>query len=307
MKGLTELERRCPMLREEVEHLSEKQEVLAEGHAEDSTRKVSGEDLRGVQGDGGTEGRRSKEAQADEERRRKGKGKDHAKVGGVRCNRSMVRRPRQFLLWFLRIPGCPHRRSNVCSSRMVQEVDDVTSESSWTALAKGEGTAVEGEVEKLEVSGPWFGTKGDSLDPKGKMGQKSDCGKVTRVEKEKLKEDEMNMDVDAPQEESAETKSPKWKVIRVESEPGRSRGNTLCSHEDQFISATIAAVRKLFVTGSSRRWWLKRMKKPTQSICVSSATMKSWRSRVTATEIAAMKRSSGEEGASWKDMDSDGK
>ena len=49
------------------------------------------------------------------------------------------------------------------------------------------------------------------------------------------------------------------------------------------------------------------MVKPTPSICVSSATMKSWHSRVTATEIVAMKRSSGEEGASWKDMDTDGK
>ena len=55
LKGLIELERRCLTLREEVEHLSERQEVLTglmvskNEHAVDSTRKVSGEDLRGVQ------------------------------------------------------------------------------------------------------------------------------------------------------------------------------------------------------------------------------------------------------------------
>ena len=42
------------------------------------------------------------------------KGKDHAKVGGVKCKRSMVRRQRQFLVWFLLIfPGPLHRRGNV--------------------------------------------------------------------------------------------------------------------------------------------------------------------------------------------------
>ena len=40
-------------------------------------------------------------------------------------------------------------------------------------------------MEKLEVSGPWFGTKGDSVEPKGEMGHKSDRTKVTR-KKEKL-------------------------------------------------------------------------------------------------------------------------
>ena len=95
------------------------------------------------------------------------------------------------------------------SSRMAQEVDEVTSESSWTALAKGKerdlwSIDLEGEVEKLEVSSPWFWTKGDSVEPKMETGHKSDRAKVARVEKEKLKEDEMKMDVDAPQGESAE-------------------------------------------------------------------------------------------------------
>ena len=82
-----------------------------EGHAEDSTRKVSVEDLRRVQGDEGAEGKRSfaahtKEAQADQVRRCMGKGKNHAKVGGFESNRSMVFGLVLFLFWFLLIfPG----------------------------------------------------------------------------------------------------------------------------------------------------------------------------------------------------------
>ena len=73
-----------------------------------------------------------------------------------------------------------------------------------------------GEVQKVEVSGPWSGTKGDSVEPKGEMGHKSDRAKVTREEKETSKEDEMKMDVDAPHGESAATKSSKRKMVRVE-------------------------------------------------------------------------------------------
>ena len=47
------------------------------------------------------------------------------------------------------------------------------SESSWTALAKGEGKRLwsvdlEGEMEKLEVAGPVVRTEGGSVDPKGR-------------------------------------------------------------------------------------------------------------------------------------------
>ena len=56
------------------------------------------------------------------------------------------------------------------------------------------------------------------VDPKGEVGHRSDRTKVAREEKEKLKEDEMEVDVDAPQGESAEVKSTKENVIRVESE-----------------------------------------------------------------------------------------
>ena len=92
------------------------------------------------------------------------------------------------------------------SSRMAQEVEEAMSESSWTALAKVKerdwwSIDLEGEVEKLEVGGLWFGTEGDSVEPKGEMGHKSDRTKVTGEENEQLKEDEMKMDVDAPQGE----------------------------------------------------------------------------------------------------------
>ena len=65
------------------------------------------------------------------------------------------------------------------SSRMAHEVDEAMSETYWTALAKGKerdwwSIDLEGDVEKLEASGPWSGTKGDSVEPKGEMGDKSD-------------------------------------------------------------------------------------------------------------------------------------
>ena len=104
------------------------------------------------------------------------KGKDHGKVGGAESNRSMVWRPRLFLLWILLIPQALHTDEAMsASSRMAQEVDEAMSESSWTALAMEKGRDwwsidLEGEVEKLEVSGPWSGTKGDSVEPKGRDG-----------------------------------------------------------------------------------------------------------------------------------------
>ena len=115
------------------------------------------------------------------------------------------------------------------SSRMPQDADEAMSESSWTALLKVKNWLsidLKGEVEKLEVIGPWSRTEGGSVDPKG--GEKSEL----------LKEAEMEVDGEAPQEESAEIHSPKRKVIQVESEEprlrlcrvgnrtGRSRGNS---------------------------------------------------------------------------------
>ena len=53
---------------------------------------------------------------------------------------------------------------------MGKDADEATSESSWTALAKEKerdwwSIDLEGEVEKLEASGLWFGTQDDSVEP----------------------------------------------------------------------------------------------------------------------------------------------
>ena len=79
----------------------------------------------------------------------------------------MVPEPKT-ILWFVFIFLAFHT---------AQDVDEAKSESSWTALAKRKerdcwSIDLEGEVEKLEVSGPWSETKGNSVDPKGKMGHK---------------------------------------------------------------------------------------------------------------------------------------
>ena len=50
------------------------------------------------------------------------------------------------------------------------------------------------------------------------MGHRSDRAQVTREESEKLKEAEMEVDGEVPQEDNAELQSPKSKVIWVESE-----------------------------------------------------------------------------------------
>ena len=49
------------------------------------------------------------------------------------------------------------------------------------------------------MRGPWSVTKGDSVDPKGEVGRRSDHTKVEREEKVTLKEDEMEVNVEAPQ------------------------------------------------------------------------------------------------------------
>ena len=116
------------------------------------------------------------------------------------------------------------------------------SESSWSALAKGKerdwwSIDLEGEVEKLKVRGPWSVTEGDSVEPEERLGHKSDRTKVARVEKEKLKEDEMEVDVDASQGESVETQKFKkgavryWQFASVEvEEGGEAHTINLCQH-----------------------------------------------------------------------------
>ena len=227
LKGLIELERRCLTLREEVEHLSERQEVLADLMVSKKDRqKVAPEDFQRqiFQKFKELEEQKTKEVLELKQRkhklfkwvgeRRKGQGSRK----GWRCREQQVHGLEATTVPLVVLAHLPWP-----STRMAQEVDEAMSESSWTSLAKGKerdwwSIDLEGEVEKLEVSGPWSGTKGDSAEPKGEVDRKSDRAKVTREEKEKFKEDEMEVDVDALQGESLETKSSTRKVIREESD-----------------------------------------------------------------------------------------
>ena len=174
------------------------------------------------------------------------------------------------------------------SSRVAQGMEEAKSEASWTAQAKEKGRGwssidLEGEVEELGAGCPWTVTKGDSMDPEGEMNHQSD-GKQAAIEEVenlgKLKDDEMvvEMEVDAgvPQAESAGIKSPKRKVIRVDSEETQDYGCEsvqkkqrslpscrvhLASHEEPFLSAIIGAVKKRSDAGSLRRWSLKKVEK----------------------------------------------
>ena len=106
---------------------------------------------------------------------------------------------------------------------MAQDADDAMSESSRIALAKGKerdwwSIHLEGEMEKLEVVGPWCGTEGGSVDPKRKMGHRSARTNITKEESEEPKGAEMEVDDAVPQEASVEIQCPKRKVIRLESE-----------------------------------------------------------------------------------------
>ena len=108
------------------------------------------------------------------------------------------------------------------SSKMAKKAEAM-SESSWTALAKGKerdwrSIDLEGDMEKLEVVGPWSGTEGGSVGPQRKIGHRSVRTKIAREESDKPKEAEMKVDGEVLQEESFEIQSPKRKVIRVEPE-----------------------------------------------------------------------------------------
>ena len=62
-------------------------------------------------------------------------------------------------------------------------------------------------MEKLEVTCPWSGTEGGSVNPKGEMGYRSLRWKAAKEEREKLKEAEMEMDGEMHQKESPEIQS----------------------------------------------------------------------------------------------------
>ena len=120
------------------------------------------------------------------------------------------------------------------------------------------------------------------MDPEGEMNHQSDGEKAATDEEEKLgiskedkKEVEMEVDAGVSQAESAEIKSPKRKVIRVESEETQDHVCEMltisleeaeyrvlsASQEEPVTSATITAVKKRSDIGSLRRWSLKKVEK----------------------------------------------
>ena len=139
------------------------------------------------------------------------------------------------------------------------------------------------------------------MDPKGKIGHRSVRTRFANEESEEPKgaenekqKKEMEVDEAAPHKASAEIQSPKRKVIRVESQETRGKlwqsarkkqrkwascQVPLVNHEEPFTGVTIDAVKRPSGTGRQPQWLLKKVVKPAQSICVSSAAMRSWCSR----------------------------
>ena len=168
LKDLIELERRCLTLREEVEHLSEKQEVLADLMVSKNgmhktapgkhQEKIFEEFME-------LEEPRAKKALALVQKKHmliKCEGKRQRARATQRLDASSAIGP-----WFgghhcSSFGSCSSslalhtEKAMSVSSKMAQDIQDAMSESSWTALAKGKerdwwSINLEGEVEKLEV------------------------------------------------------------------------------------------------------------------------------------------------------------
>ena len=119
LQGLVELERRCLTLREEVDHLNERQEVMADLMvSKKDMQKTAPEKEKIFEESKERAEQRTTEALALVQKKHKlikCEAEGSCKGWRRQCTRSMVRRPRHFILWFLLIfPGPPPRRSNVC-------------------------------------------------------------------------------------------------------------------------------------------------------------------------------------------------
>ena len=140
----------------------------------------------------------------------------------------------------------------VCSesSRKMKDMEETTSEASWTTVKKGKTKEVwrlepEGEAEKLEATGLWSEVKGVSVNPEGESGHRHARAKMERKERENETKMEKKVNGKVLWAEGAEVQSPKRKVIRVESEetqdsvrivepePGGSRRTKFRAQRDQ--------------------------------------------------------------------------
>ena len=103
--------------------------------------------------------------------------------------------------------ACDMEEVSLESSMKMKDMDETTSEASWTAVTKGEEK--ESEAEKPEATVPWNGVEGVSVNPEGE----SRHGQVRADMARKDRESQTQME-----EKVEEVQSPKRKVIRVESE-----------------------------------------------------------------------------------------
>ena len=200
LKGL--VERRCQELMQEVELLSERQEVLA-GLLEDMIRIQSKatekynetifEELKVL------EEKKSKEAlvlvqkkhiltrcQSEGERARMLK-----RLGGSRAigRRSDAQDTFSFESCSSSIACDMEEEVSSESSKKMKDMDEITSEASWTAVTKGKEKEAwslepEGEAEKPGAMGPRSEVKGISLNPEGEGRPRHARTKMARKERE---------------------------------------------------------------------------------------------------------------------------
>ena len=108
-------------------------------------------------------------------------------------------------------------------SKKMKDMDEITSEASWTAVTKEKEKEVwslvpECDAEKPGAIGLANEVKGISVNPEGGGRHRRARTKMARMERENQTKSEKEANQNAPQEEGAKVQSPKRKVIRVESE-----------------------------------------------------------------------------------------
>ena len=116
----------------------------------------------------------------------------------------------------------------------------------------------EGETETLEVTVLWNEAEGVSVNPEGGSHHEQTQAKSTRREREDQAKMERKEDRNVPGEEGEEIKSPKRKVIRVESEETQEEAEEIsfvpsASHKGPCFCVTVGAVKKPSFSGSLHR------------------------------------------------------
>ena len=104
------------------------------------------------------------------------------------------------------------------SSKKMKDMDETTSEASWTAVTKGKKEVwrlePEGEAEKPEAIGLGSEVKNVSVNPEGESRHGHVREKMARKERENQTRMEKNVNGKALREEGAEVQSPKKKPFR---------------------------------------------------------------------------------------------